>query len=84
MVLFVQPMVVMIMRSRFQRISPDELRRFSFTPGSMGPKVEAASEFVEATGGTAGIGALKDASAILAGNAGTLITKAATETEYWD
>jgi carbamate kinase len=69
---------------RFRRISPDGLRCFSFTPGSMGPKVEAAGDFVEATGGTAGIGALKDASAILAGNAGTLITKAATKTEYWD
>ena len=48
----------------------------------MGPKVEAACDFVEATGGTAGIGALKDASTIFAGNAGTLITKAAIKTEY--
>ncbi len=69
---------------RFRRISPDGIRNFSFPPGSMGPKVEAACDFVEATGGTSGIGALKDASAILAGNAGTLITNTATETEYWD
>ena len=69
---------------RFRRISPDRLRRFSFNPGSMGPKVEAACDFVDATGGMAGIGSLKDASAILAGNAGTLIAKAATEIEYWD
>jgi carbamate kinase len=69
---------------RFWRVSPDGLRRFSFTPGSMAPKVEAACDFVEATGGTAGIGALKDASAILAGNAGTLITKSATEIGYSD
>jgi len=68
---------------RFRRISPDGLRGFSFAPGSMGPKVEAACDFVDATAGTAGIGALGDASAILAGDAGTLITKTARQTEYW-
>jgi carbamate kinase len=39
----------------------------------MGPKVEAACRFVEATGGSAGIGALDDAAAIVAGTAGTLV-----------
>lgn len=68
---------------RIRRISPEGLRCFSFAPGSMGPKVEAASDFVEASGGIAGIGALSDVSAILAGDAGTLITTTATETEYW-
>ncbi len=67
---------------RWRKVPPDELRRFSFAAGSMGPKVEAACDFVEATGGIAGIGALKDAPAILAGDAGTLVTKSAT-TEYW-
>jgi carbamate kinase len=37
----------------------------------MGPKVAAACRFVEATGGTAAIGALEDAALIVAGNAGT-------------
>jgi carbamate kinase len=39
----------------------------------MGPKVDAACRFVEATGGTAAIGALEDAAAILAGEAGTTV-----------
>lgn len=69
---------------RIRRASPDAVRRLSFAPGSMGPKVEAACEFVEATGGIAGIGALEDASAILGGMAGTTITKEATEIEYWE
>jgi carbamate kinase len=39
----------------------------------MGPKVEAACRFVEARGGIAGIGEMTRASAILAGEAGTLV-----------
>jgi carbamate kinase len=39
----------------------------------MGPKVEAACAFVEATGGSAGIGSLSDALSILQGTAGTSI-----------
>ena len=50
----------------------------------MGPKVEAACEFVESTGEIAMIGALNNTSAILAGNAGTLITGTAAQTTYWD
>jgi carbamate kinase len=50
-----------------------ELRALEFASGSMGPKVEAACRFVERTGGVAAIGALEDASAILAGDAGTTI-----------
>jgi carbamate kinase len=53
--------------------APWELRKLAFADGSMGPKVEAACRFVEATGGTAGIGALEDARAILRGERGTLI-----------
>ena len=45
----------------------------------MGPKVEAACRFVEATGGIAGIGRLKDAAAILAGTAGTVVSPASVE-----
>lgn len=55
------------------RATPAELDRLSFAPGTMGPKVAAACEFVAATGGLAGIGALADARKILDGQAGTLI-----------
>jgi carbamate kinase len=48
-----------------------ELRQERFAPGSMGPKVEAACRFVEATGGVAGIGRLEDALEILEGRRGT-------------
>ena len=54
-------------------ITPEQLGRFRFPPGSMGPKVEAAIEFVEQGGTLAGIGALEDAYAILQGEAGTVI-----------
>lgn len=50
-----------------------EARAMPFPAGSMGPKVAAAREFVEATGGFAAIGALPDAAAILDGRAGTRI-----------
>jgi carbamate kinase len=56
------------------RITAAELRRLSFAPGSMAPKVEAACEFVDATGGIAAIGRLEDADAILRGEAGTTVT----------
>jgi carbamate kinase len=68
---------------RLRRLSPDDIRRFSFASGSMAPKVMAACDFVEATDGVAGVGALSDASAILEGRAGTLITRAAAKIEYW-
>lgn len=55
--------------------SPDEMRRHAFPEGSMGPKVDAACRFVERTDGMAGIGALTDAAAVLAGSAGTRITR---------
>lgn len=60
-----------------RRVTPAGLRQFAFAPGSMGPKVDAACEFVEATGGVAAIGRLQDAAALLAGSAGTIITPAA-------
>jgi carbamate kinase len=53
--------------------SVSELRELRFAPGSMGPKVEAACRFAEATGGFAGIGALQDAAAILRGERGTRV-----------
>jgi carbamate kinase len=56
------------------RVTPAELRRHVFDPGSMAPKVEAACRFVEQTGRTAAIGSVEDAQAILAGDAGTIVS----------
>ncbi len=58
------------------RTTPPQLARFHFPAGSMGPKVDAATRFVETTGKTAAIGALGDVHAIVAGDAGTIITPA--------
>lgn len=54
-------------------ISPQELDGMKFDAGSMGPKVAACSRFVALCHGIAGIGALEDGPAILAGEKGTLI-----------
>jgi len=66
-----------------RRASPDALDGLSFAAGSMGPKVQAACEFVRATGGLAGIGALEDAVAIVEGRAGTLVSADFDGIEYW-
>ncbi|MCK5623990.1 MAG: carbamate kinase [Alphaproteobacteria bacterium] len=57
----------------FGAVTTDDLRKYEFAPGSMGPKVQAAVDFAEATGRMAGIGGLKDAAAMLRGEAGTRI-----------
>ncbi len=57
-----------------RRATVAELRAMAFPAGSMGPKVEAACRFAEATGGTAVIGRLDDATELLAGTAGTTVT----------
>jgi carbamate kinase len=53
--------------------TPASLRTMTFDAGSMGPKVDAACGFVEASGRMAGIGALSDAATILRGERGTII-----------
>jgi len=53
------------------RVTPDELRAYKFPAGSMGPKVEAACQFVEKTGKRAAIGSLAEIEQIVAGEAGT-------------
>jgi carbamate kinase len=58
------------------RATPSELAATEFAAGSMGPKVRAACQFVEQTGGTAAIGSIDDAEALLAGTAGTSIVAA--------
>jgi len=50
-----------------------ELRKYEFAAGSMGPKVEAACRFAERTGRFAAIGAMEQAPAILAGGTGTRV-----------
>ena len=70
---------------RLDRVTPGELRSRPFAAGSMGPKVEAAVRFVEATGKHAAIGALEDIEKIVEGNAGTTVvpdqTRAADQTK---
>ncbi|NTX80273.1 carbamate kinase [Serratia proteamaculans] len=56
------------------KVTPDDLANITFDAGSMGPKVSAASHFVRSRHGIAGIGALQDATRILTGEQGTLIS----------
>ncbi|QGN35548.1 carbamate kinase [Microlunatus sp. Gsoil 973] len=56
------------------KVTPTELRGGSYPAGSMGPKVEAACRFVEATGGRAAIGALTEITEIVEGTAGTQVS----------
>ena len=56
---------------RIDRVTPAELAAHAFPAGSMGPKVGAAVEFVEATGKRAAIGSLDDIDRLVAGDAGT-------------
>jgi carbamate kinase len=55
------------------RVSVEELRALDFPAGSMGPKVDAACRFVEATGGRAAIGALTQIQQIVDGEVGTQV-----------
>jgi carbamate kinase len=65
-----------------RRAAPAAIRAFSFPAGSMGPKVDAACRFAEATGKAAAIGALKDLGAILRGDAGTTVSGTASGIEW--
>jgi carbamate kinase len=64
---------------RLGEVTAEEIRAHSFAAGSMGPKVDAAARFVEATGKRAAIGALEDIEAIVAGAAGTNVVAAHRE-----
>ena len=61
---------------RLDRVTPQELRGMQFPAGSMGPKVEAAAGFVEATGQRAAIGGLGEIEQIVNGTAGTQVVAA--------
>ena len=60
-------------QQRLARVSPDELAEHRFARGSMGPKVEAAVQFVRNTGNRAAIGSLGDIGAIVEGVGGTQV-----------
>jgi carbamate kinase len=56
------------------RATTAKLRAMPFRAGSIGPKVEAACRFAEATGRPAAIGRLDNAAALLAGVTGIVVT----------
>ena len=63
-----------------RRATPAELAAGEYAEGSMGPKVRAACNFVEKTGGIAAIGSINDIEALLKGEAGTTVSPAAVST----
>lgn len=58
-----------------RHVTPAELAPFAAPDGAMGPKAAAVIQFVTQTGNAAFIGALKDATEILAGQKGTCISE---------
>ncbi len=58
-------------QQKLDRISAAELKSHSFAAGSMGPKVNAAIQFVEKTGKRSAIGSLEEIEQIVEGKAGT-------------
>jgi carbamate kinase len=64
-------------QTAIRRASPTALAGTEFAAGSMGPKVRAACQFVERTGGLAAIGSISDTPALLSGSAGTTVTTGA-------
>jgi carbamate kinase len=57
-----------------RRATPNALAARAFDGASMAPKVRAACSFVEQTGGMAAIGSIADPAALLAGEAGTIVS----------
>jgi carbamate kinase len=57
------------------KVTPRELQSLSLDPGSMGPKVQAACDFVESGGQRAVIGALEDIPELVAGTRGTRVMR---------
>lgn len=56
------------------QLTPEEVAQMDFPAGSMGPKVDAACEFAQATGGFAAIGRLSDTLDLINGTTGTRIS----------
>ena len=59
---------------RVHRAHPDDLKLRDFAAGSMGPKVAAAVQFAQETGGRAVIGSLDDLDGLVAGTSGTEVS----------
>lgn len=68
-------------QAAIRRASPQALAQTEFAEGSMGPKVRAACQFVERTGGIAAIGSIADTPALVRGDAGTTVTRETTGLE---
>jgi carbamate kinase len=62
-------------QQRIDWIAPEELATMEFAAGSMGPKVEAAVEFATTTGKRAVIGSLEQIDGLVAGTAGTNVSR---------
>jgi carbamate kinase len=60
-------------QNAIRHATPANLMNAEFAEGSMGPKVRAACRFVEHGGEYAAIGSIDDATALLAGTAGTSV-----------
>ncbi|CAA0097185.1 Carbamate kinase 1 [BD1-7 clade bacterium] len=69
---------------RIHSASPDAMTAFSFATGSMGPKVEAACDFVRSGGLFAAIGALSDLDAILKREKGTFIVNDENHLQFYE
>jgi carbamate kinase len=65
-----------------RRATPEALSQTEFAAGSMGPKVRAACQFAEESGGLAAIGSISDTPALLRGEAGTIVTRDADGLEF--
>lgn len=63
-------------------ISTEELKKYDFPAGSMGPKVDAVCNFVDTTSKSAAIGSLFELDAIIKGESGTHIDKS-SELKYY-
>ena len=64
-------------------VHPDVIGQMAFANGSMGPKVQAAINFVKQTNKDAVIGSLSDIVDIIKGKAGTKITTKVSDIEYY-
>ena len=60
-------------RDMITQITPEDAAELSLPAGSMGPKVQAACDFVNRTGSPAVIGSLNELRGLIEGEAGTLI-----------
>ena len=66
------------------KASPEAISQMGFAAGSMGPKVQAAVNFVKQSGKDAVIGSLSDIVEIVEGKAGTRITTKVSDIEYYE